>query len=194
MGGGKGGGKGGGSGTGGLQKILQQQVDLQKSQFERETPFYANQLERAQFGTSFLPGVRELVENPKLDEGYKLALGEGINTLRNNLAVTGSPSSGPGQLAIGRFASGLAANQVDQFRNNLFAAAGIQGAPPASQAAGYSSTIGNTAGQIAQMKMAQQQQNASNIFGPIGGLFSLGSGLFGGSGGIPVVGGPGATY
>lgn len=175
MGGGsKGGGKGGSApGSGGLEKILKGQLDLQQQQFAREQPFYDISLNRAQFGQGFLPDVEQSIREPTLSPTYQLLANEGINTLRNNLAVTGSPSSGPGQLATGRFLAGLSGHQQDIANQNLFSAAGLGATQaPTSQALQLSPTISNTASQLAQLKFANANQ--PNPYA------QFGSGLFGG--------------
>lgn len=157
-GGGKG---GGGSGTGQLSKILQGQLELQQQQFAREQPFYDIGLQRAQFGSGFLPDIEQAVRNPTANPFYNLTAREGLTQLRNNFSVTGSPSSGSAQIAGGRFIAGLQADQLNNMLNRLMAVGGI-GSPspqtPQSQALQLSPTISNTAAQLAQIKSANANQ------------------------------------
>lgn len=203
MGGGGGGKKGGGA-QNDLNKVLQGQLQLQQAQFARETPFYNLAQQRTEFGQSFFPEVATAIRNPTANPYYDLALREGINRIRNDFSVTGSPSSGPGQIAAGRFAAGLQADQVNRMIDRLLGVAGFQGAPPGTAASSYSGPIGSTASQLAQLRnepsfagqlgaFAGGQLINQGISAGLGGLGGLMGGIFGGAGPITDivgVGGP----
>lgn len=114
---------------------------LMERQIAAEAPFREEELKRARFGTSFLPTVEKTVRNPTVSPGFDIVLNKGLDALRSKYAATGSPSSGPAQVAGGEFATGVANNELNRFNENLFRAAGFQGAAAPSQAPQYINAI-----------------------------------------------------
>lgn len=143
-----------------------------------EAPFKEAALRRTQFADEFLPTIRERVARPQLSEGFKIASREGIDLLRKSFARTGSPSSGPAQIAAGRFLSDLAGRELDRFNENLFRAAGFATGLPQSQATGLvpgltnplpSANSGGFGSVPSALPPASQQPNFALTSGILGG-------------------------
>jgi hypothetical protein len=128
---------------------------------EEEAPLREAQIERAKFGTSFFPGLREMLEAPEVDPGFRLNLREGLDAIKSTSAVTGSPSSGPSQIAQGRFAAGVVGQENIRRQNLALALAGIQGTPFPTQTPSFAQ-FG-----AAQAEAAGQEAGAfGSTFGP----------------------------
>lgn len=121
----------------------------------REAPFNAAALERTRFGNAQLPTIQNRLDNPTLSPGFNLAAKEGLDTLRSSFSATGSPSSGPAQIAGGRFIEGLTNDELGRFNENLYRAAGFQGQQTPSQGPSVVNQIGNTTGDIAGLLQNQ---------------------------------------
>jgi len=182
------GGGGSTSSGSGIAKMLREQRDKMYGKADAynalAAPFFDLALNRGKFGESFYPMLADRIQNPTLSPAFKLYAKEGLDTLRSNYATTGSPSSGPAQIAGGRFLEGLAANQLERTDNMLMNAANFQGQLPVTQEPAY-------LGLGAQLAMANGQAraaaNANSDSGGFGGLFGniIGSGIgsFFGAGG-----------
>ena len=158
----------------------------------REAPFQAEALRRTQFGNAQLPTIQNRLDNPTLSPGFDLASKEGLDTLRSNFSASGSPSSGPAQIAGGRFIQGLANDELGRFNENLYRAAGFQGQPQPSQGPSIVNQIGNTSGDIAGLLQNQgavrggMYSSIGNTIGQLPYLWALNrkpSGIPGGEGG-----------
>ena len=154
-------------------------LDFTKMVRQEEAPFRDLQLQRGQFGASFLPTLRDVIDNPTLSSGFQLAAKEGVDLLRRKFARRGSPSSGPAQVASGRFLEGLTSRELDRFNQNLFSAVGLQGTPAQSQAPQLaSSALGSQLPSaiapptgLANFAL-QQGQSTANLFGNLGNTIS----------------------
>lgn len=185
----------------------------------REAPFNALALERSQFGNRQLPTIQNRLDNPTLSPGFDLAMKEGLDALRSNFSASGSPSSGPAQIAGGRFAEGLANDELGRFNENLYRAAGFQGQLQPSQGPAIVNQIGDTTKGIADLTASQGAvkgglySSTGNTIGQLPFLWELmkmnrpnpttatpGFGnqyadvSWSGYGGSPVYGGPGQDY
>jgi len=130
-------------------------IDLINQTRAEEAPFQELALQRGKFGERFLPRIEANLSGvdipgaprPRESEIFKLNREKGLNALRRKFAVTGSPSSGGAQVAGGEFVTNITANEIDrqealmqQFRENLFTAAGFTGERVESQAPGLVSS------------------------------------------------------
>jgi hypothetical protein len=147
---------------------------------------------RGEFGESFFPDLAERIRNPTVSPLFKLYANEGLDTLRSNFATTGSPSSGPAQVAGGRFLEGLAAQQLDKGDQMLMAAANFRGQLPVTQEPAFlNSELGtrtarsNYATNAINSYNQQQAQDSSGFGGLFGNLLGAGLGAFG----LPSLGG-----
>ncbi len=126
-------------------------IDLINTTRAEEAPFQELNLQRGKFGERFLPRIEATLSGvdipgaprPLESEIFKLNREKGLDTLRRKFAVTGSPSGGGAQVAGGEFVTNITAREIDrqealmqQFRENLFTAAGITGERVESQAPG----------------------------------------------------------
>ena len=101
--------------------------------------------------------------------------------LRNKFAQTGSPSSGRGQIAGGRYLEGLAAGQLDRTDQMLMGAVNQRGQLPVTQEPQYINASGQLTQGIAQAVKADKQDKANRGFdwgGLFGGIVGLGADAF----------------
>lgn len=166
---------GGGDSGGGEKKAATALQDQRKKIEEalaayntRSAPFFGLEQNRGEFGQSFFPDLGERIRNPTMSPTFKLYAQEGLNTLRNNFATTGSPSSGPAQIAGARYLEGLAANQLDRSDQLLLNAANFRGQLPATQEPQY---LGLNAQLTQGIAQARQADAANANSGGFGGLF-----------------------
>jgi len=149
-------------------KLQRAMFQFQKRQLleeqARQGPFIAAALERTQFGNAQLPTIQDRLDNPTLSPGFALASKEGLDTLRSNFSASGSPSSGPAQIAGGRFMEDITNNELNRFNENLYRAAGFQGQAPPDKGV---SIMNNMSGTTNAMSDILQGQGAVK-----GGLYS----------------------
>ncbi len=96
--------------------------DFAEEQIAREEPF-------RQAGLEGLESLIGAVKDPTTTEAFKIASQEGVDLLRRNFARTGSPSSGPAQIASGKFLANLTAAENAARTGNLFRLAGFGTGP-----------------------------------------------------------------
>lgn len=167
---GGGGGDSGGN-THGVGKKLRrerQKIEEARARYnDMAEPFFGLEQNRGEFGQSFFPQLQQRITNPTLSPSFQLYGNEGINMLRSNFAQTGSPSSGPAQIAAGRYLAGLGAHQLDTADNMLLAAANFRGILPQTQDPQYYALTGDLAKQEAMVKAAQQGGGSGSLFSGI---------------------------
>ncbi len=148
-------------------------IDFQREVFESGQPFRDISLDFARTGAETLPQLQQNVLNPQLSSGFGLAAQEGLQLLSQNAAVTGSPTSGPAQIAKGRFMAGLGSAETDRMMNNMFRLAGFgtgaggQAAAATGQAGQVLGAAGGVAGNISNLQ-AQQGAVQGGLFGSFG--------------------------
>jgi hypothetical protein len=94
---------------------------------------------------------------------------EGLRTIRENAAVTGSPNAGRTQIAEGRYLAGLGGHAYDVNNNNMLAAVNMRGQLPVTQESAYlQQTAGLTQG-VAEARNADAQKGNGflGLFGNI---------------------------
>jgi hypothetical protein len=169
-----------------LEGERQRERDALAAYNARATPFFGLEENRGEFGQSFFPGLSERINNPTASPTFKLYAQEGLNNLRSNYATTGSPSSGPAQIAGGRYLEGLAAQQLDKSDSLLLNAANMRGQLPMTQEPQYLNNQAQLTTGIANAKYADAA-NATKSSDVWSGLFGKAAGAavgnFGGSAG-----------
>lgn len=138
-------------------------LDFQKEAYSGGQPFRDVALET-------LPTLKDYVMNPTISPSFKLAGEEGLNLISSEAATAGSPTSGPAQIAKGRFMSGLASSESDRMMNNLFRLAGFTtgvSSETTSQAGNILGTAGGVAGNIANLQ-TMQGAVSGGLYGSIG--------------------------
>jgi hypothetical protein len=148
----------------------------------RSTPFFGLEQSRGEFGQSFFPALSERINNPLASPTFQLYAKEGLNNLRSNFATTGSPSSGPAQIAGGRYLEGLAGQQLDKADNLLMGAANFRGQLPMTQEPQYLGMNAQLSQGIAQAKQADAANSGSGFGGLFGNLLGLGVSSLGAGG------------
>ncbi len=157
----------------GQEAFQQNLLDFQREVFEGGQPFRDISLEFARTGAETLPQLQENVMNPTLSAGFGLAAQEGLQLLSQNAAVTGSPTSGPAQIAKGRFMAGLSSAETDRMMNNMFRLAGFgtgaggQATAATGQAGQALGAAGGVAGNLANLQVAQGAVQGG-LYGSIG--------------------------
>jgi len=141
----------------------------------RATPFFGLEQSRGEFGQSFYPDLQQRIQNPLASPTFQLYAKEGLNNLRSNFATTGSPSSGPAQIAGGRYLEGLAGQQLDKADNLLMGAANFRGQLPMTQEPQYLGLNSQLSQGIANAKYADAA-NATKSSDVWQGLFGKGLG------------------
>lgn len=188
-------------------------IDLQERIFGEGAPFRALSLERAMQQQSLIPGILGRLQTPPqipdLEAGVSESFGRtaerGLGILRATSAVTGSPFSGPAQIAQGEFLGGLGAREADRLsatRNqesllglqqgnlNLANLLSFAGAPPPpltglTQGTALSPAIAGISGNISDLQTSQGAVGAglanaqAQTLAQVPALFNL----FGGLGG-----------
>lgn len=156
----------------------QQVLDYQQKIYGDTQPFRDISLHEAQRGSDIrdatTPYLLSNLLGPETpgERGYgadfDLASKEGLDSIQRNFAVTGSPSSGPAQIAAGRFQTGLVANEqrrIDALKqqriDNIFRLSGLDPSPNPTTGIGESTSALNIAGQGTQdLAGLQIQQGA----------------------------------
>jgi len=167
---GGGGGDSGGNTHGVGRKLRRERQKIEDALASYNTmakPFFGLEQNRGEFGQSFYPMLQQRIANPMLSPSFKLYGDEGIKMLRSNFAQTGSPSSGPAQIAAGRYLAGLGAHQLDTADNMLLAAANFRGILPQTQEPQYLGLTEDLAKQEAMVKAAQQGGGGGGLFSGI---------------------------
>lgn len=176
------GGESEGSNTSGVGNKLRRQRAKNEEALARynqqAAPFFNLAQNRGEFGQSFYPALRERIENPTASPTFQLYGNEGVDILRSNFARTGSPSSGPAQVAAGRYLAGLGAHQIDKADNMLLNAANFQGFLPTTQEPQYLGLNTQLAINEAQAKAAAPADTGSNIFSGIFGAIGTAIGAY----------------
>lgn len=148
----------------------------------RNAPFLEAEQARAKMGEEFLPQLKDYVEHPTMSPGFQTALKTGLDTLRGEYSTTGSPSSGPAQVAGAKFTENTTNDELQRFRDNLFAVSGFRGANAGSGATPLVGTAAQQGGNIADL-MAQRGavEGAGNaaLTGTLSQIPSLFSSIFG---------------
>jgi len=178
-------------------------VDLINQTRAEEAPFQEGALQRLKFSERFLPRIEANLSGvdipgspqPGESEIFKRALEKSNDRLQRRFSVTGSPSSGPGQIAIGENTAGLTAFDIDRqqgikdnFTNNLFRAAGFSGQPVQSQAPGLVPAAQSNTGANQADLLTAQGAATGGLFADIGfagsqipNIFNINQGLSSGA-------------
>lgn len=143
------------------KKVFRIQMQKMQEQLAREEPFRLDALARADFGVKQFPTLQNYLDNPTMSPGFQLAQKTGVDALRSEYSTTGSPSSGPAQVAGAKFTEGLANDELNRFSDNLFRAAGFQGNAQQSQAPGILGLATDTSKDISNLYQNQGATNAS---------------------------------
>lgn len=129
-----------------------------------------------------LAALREQALSPELSPQFQLLSREGLKQLAQQGATTGSPFSGPTQIAQGRFLAGLGASERERQLQNLYnvsqISSGLLGGGQATEAAlgfgGLRSGIfgqrGGVQSNLANLRLGKGLQQAQNIYGLSSGI------------------------
>jgi hypothetical protein len=180
-------------------RYYQELLDFQKQVYGESEPFRDIALNRAELIESLMPDLTAKLLKPAgstVSERYKLAGREGMDLIRSNFATSGSPSSGPAQIAAGRFMEGLSAAEADRLINqeniNTSNLLGFTSGVPSpttgvAESANLLGAAGGPAGNLSNLAVSQGAVTGG-LYGSIGSdlsqmamIYAMGG--FGGGGG-----------
>ncbi|TAL13949.1 hypothetical protein EPN95_04650 [Patescibacteria group bacterium] len=163
-----------------LRKARRGQEAYQNSLLDFQRMIYGEGAPFRDLAKGLLPDLlKRFSASPEsvVSPAFSLIGKEGLNLLRSNFSTSGDPSSGPAQIAGGRFLEGLGAQEADRIiqQKNLMNAdllnlAGFgtgTGSSASGQALSLSVPIGQTAGNIADLTTTQGAVQGG-LYGSIG--------------------------
>lgn len=161
------------------KEFLGRLLGLQEDLLGQTRPFRDIALNRARLVQDLLPGLTERLTTPSqnvVSDAFRLAGREGLDLLTANAVTSGSPVSGPAQLAKGRFLEGLGAREAQSLINqqnfdtrSLLGFVG--GGPSPVTGIGQSNALlGAAAGPVGALSSAETAKGAvsGGLFGSIG--------------------------
>ncbi len=101
---------------GGYEKDLQ---DFISSEYGRTAGMRADASAFTGASKSAIPALSDMALNPTMSASARLASREGLRSLQEGFATSGSPSSGAAGIAAGRFEAGIQASELDRQQRNL---------------------------------------------------------------------------